>query len=61
MTPTGRMSREKVVLGKSVDDTPEHDDPRIEVLLADLFAGEETGADAEHDQEDHGVPNKGGT
>jgi hypothetical protein len=28
VTPSGRVRREKVVLGEGVDDPPEHDDPR---------------------------------
>lgn len=59
VTPSGRVRREKVVLGEGVDDPPEHDDPRVEVFLTDSFPSEEPRADAEHEEEDHGVADKG--
>lgn len=59
VAPPGRVGREKVVFGKGVDDPPQHDDPRVEVLLRHIVACEETGPEAEHDQEDQGVTDKG--
>lgn len=41
--------------------TPKHDHPRVEVLLAELVAGEEAGADSKHEKEDHGVGDEGGS
>ncbi|KAI3479749.1 hypothetical protein L1887_58144 [Cichorium endivia] len=44
-----------VVLGEGVDDTPEHDNPRVEPLLALAATLEPVAAGLHHDDEDGGV------